>query len=110
MKYTTQEAMQEIMRRSEAVSMKRYRRACQRLSAAAGTLLAALVLVIALLPGKAGSNSAGSVYGSFLLSEAAGGYVLAAVIAFVLGVVVTLYCFSRRNKAAEKKDTERKEE
>ena len=42
----------------------------------------------------------GSVYGAFLLSQEAGGYVMTAVIAFALGVAVTLLCLrlQKRNK------------
>lgn len=109
MKYTTQEAMQEIMRRSEIVAFRRNRKVCQRLSAAAAVLFAALVLVIVVFPGEAGTGASGSVYGSFLLSKAAGGYVLAAVIAFALGIVVTLFCFSKKTKPADKKDSEKEQ-
>ena len=90
MKYTTEEALAEIMRRSGQIIMQRERRACRVLSGITAALFAMLVLVIALLPGKATVSSSGSVYGAFLLSQEAGGYVLAAVIAFALGVAVTL--------------------
>ena len=98
MKYTTEEALAEIMRRSDQIMIRRDRRACRRLSGAAGALLTALVLVIALLPETAATAYNGSVYGSFLLSAEAGGYVLAAVIAFALGVVITLLCLKQRQK------------
>ena len=98
MKYTTEEALVEIMRRSDQIMIRRDRRACRRLSGAAGALLTALVLVIALLPETAATAYNGPVYGSFLLSAEAGGYVLAAVIAFALGVVITLLCLKQRQK------------
>ena len=86
------------MRLSDQIIIRRDRRACRRLSGAAGALLTALVLVIALLPETAATAYNGSVYGSFLLSAEAGGYVLAAVIAFALGVVITLLCLKQRQK------------
>ena len=98
LKYTTEEALFEIMRRSEKLVIRRNRRVCRMLSGLSGMLLAVLVLVIALLPGTAAAPYSGSVYGSFLLSPEAGGYVLAAVIAFVLGIVTTLLCLKIRNK------------
>ena len=98
LKYTTEEALAEIMRRSEIIVLQRNRRACHVLSGMAGALLALLVLVIAVLPGKIGTASTESVYGSFLLSKEAGGYVLAAVIFFALGVCVTLLCLKIGNK------------
>ena len=73
MKYTTEEALAEIMRRSEQIMIRRDRRACRRLSGAAGALLAALVLVIAVMPGGGAAAPTESVYGAFLLSREAGG-------------------------------------
>lgn len=90
MKYTTEEALAEILRRSDQAVIRRSRRACRLLSGLSGALLAALALVIAALPEGPAAGSSGSVYGAFLLSREAGGYVLAAVIAFVLGVLVTM--------------------
>lgn len=106
MKYTTEEALSEIMRRSRLATIRRYRRACRMLSGGAGALLALLALVIALLPGKAAITHSGSVYGSFLLTQEAGGYVLAAVIAFSLGVAVTLLCLKRKSKNEKQNDQE----
>ena len=90
MKYTTEEALAEIMRRSGQIIMQRERRACRVLSGITAALFAVLVLMIAGMQGKPGITPAGSVYGAFLLSQEAGGYVLASVIAFTLGVAVTL--------------------
>ena len=63
-----------------------------------------LALSITVIPGKNAVTSAGSVYGSFLLSREAGGYVLIALIAFVLGVTVTLLCLRYRKKQDATKD------
>ena len=105
LKYTSEEALAEIMRRSEQITILREnRRACKRFSAAAGALFAVLVLVIALMPGKAGISPAGSVYGAFLLSQQAGGYVLASVIAFTLGVAVTLLCMKLKQSPQKRKE------
>ena len=106
MKYTTEEALAEILRRSEQVLIRRNRRAVRRLSGASGALLAVLVVVIGLFPGS-GTASAGSVYGAFLLSREAGGYVLAAVIAFALGVTVTLLSLKQKRKNSEKSPPEK---
>ena len=66
-----------------------------------------LVLVIGLFPGS-GTAYAGSVYGAFLLSRKAGGYVLAAVIAFALGVCVTLLCARKKKNNTQGSDKEEK--
>ena len=104
MKYTPDEAMSEILRRSERVALRRKRRSCQRLGGICSALLAVLVLGITVMPGKLAVTSAGSVYGSFLLSREAGGYVLFALIAFVLGVAVTLLCQHYRKKQEDTMD------
>ena len=96
MRYTVQEASAEVIRRSEQIRLDRSRRVVRRLRAATGTLAVALALAIALVPGRGAVAPTGSVYGSFLLPQEAGGYVLAAVAAFMLGVAVTLACLHAR--------------
>ena len=110
MKYTTEEALAEIMRRKDQIVLRRSRRSCRRLSVSAGALMCLLVLVIGLFPSD-GTVADGSVYGAFLLSAEAGGYVLAAVIAFALGVVITLLCLRPRNTRyhVDKANTKREE-
>lgn len=98
LKYTPDEALSQILRRSERIALRRKRRSCQRLTGICSALLAVLVLGITVMPEKLAVTSAGSVYGSFLLSREAGGYVLIALIAFVLGVAVTLLCQHCRKK------------
>ena len=107
MKYTTDEALSEILRRGEAIALRRSHRACHILSGAACALFAALLVVIGFQPGRAATALSGTVYGAFLLSAEAGGYILAAVIGFALGAAVTLL-FVRRNSTST--ETEHKEE
>ena len=105
MKYTSEETMTESMGRSGQIAILRTdRRACKRFSAAAGALFAVLVLVIAGMQGKPVLTSAGSVYGAFLLSQQGGGYVLASVIAFTLGVAVTLLCMKLKQSPQKRKE------
>lgn len=98
MKYTSEEALAEIMRRKDQIVLRRSRRSCRMLSGMSCVLAAFLLLVICMMPGRTGSAFTGTVYGSFLLSAESGGYVLAAVIAFVLGVCVTLLCLKIRER------------
>ena len=106
MKYTTEEALAEIMHRKDQIVLRRNRRSCRVLSGAAGTLTLLLVLVITLMPGRTGSAFTETLYGSFLLSAESGGYVLAAVIAFALGVVVTLLCMKYRKQNTHEDEKE----
>ena len=80
------------------------------LSAAAG-LSAALFAVLLWLTGAFSGGSHGNLTGeaftgASLLSENAGGYVLAAVLAFMAGVCLTVVIFRRRNKMKQE-NTER---
>ena len=102
MKYTSEEALTEIMKRGDRIVLRHVRRTCRALSAFCGLLAVSLLLVICLIPGRTGQEAAPTAYGSFLLSAEAGGYVLAAVIAFALGVLVTL--LSLRYGKKQKRD------
>ena len=104
MKYQTDEALREILRRGEQITVRRERRTIRALAGATGALFMALVLAIGFGSHRASSNRLRSVYGSFLLSPEAGGYVLAAVIAFALGVTVTLLCIRRNMRTTHKFD------
>lgn len=104
MKYTTEEALTEILRRREQLVSQRNRHTLRVLSGAASIILSALMVAITLLPNGVSSAPAGTVYGSFLLSAEAGGYVLAAVIAFVLGVCVTLLSLRYRRRKTNHKE------
>ena len=84
MKYTPDEALSEIIQRSERVAIRRNRRSCRRLTGICGILSAALVSGIAAMPGKTAGTAVCSVYGSLMLSREAGGYVLFALIAVPL--------------------------
>ncbi len=97
MRYTSDQAVREVLRRSARISKKRERRVGTVLSCAAAALFCALLAVTALLSGGSPAP-AGTVYGSSILSPSAGGYVLIGVLAFALGVVVTLLCVRWREK------------
>ncbi len=97
MKYTNEEMVSEILKRSDKVRDERRKRNNLYLGTASAVLLAALIAVIGFMPtGMSGGYAENTMYGAFLLGREAGGYVLAAVIAFVLGVTVTLLAVKRR--------------
>jgi len=96
LKYTTDESLEIVLQRRRQILARRDRQVRRSLGGAVGVLSAALVLLICLMPGGADTAASRSVYGAFLLSREAGGYVLVSVIAFVLGAAVTLFCLHRR--------------
>ena len=109
MKYSNDEALERILQKGGGIRRARARRRTQLLFAASAALFVALLTAIAVLPGRSAEAPAGSVYGSFLLSMEAGGYVLVGILAFALGAAITLLCVhinKERNKkrtASEKK-------
>ena len=70
----------------------------QGLSGTAAMLTIALVAVFHGFTGSGAGEIEESFYGAFLLSQSAGGYVLAGVIAFLLGAVVTLLCIRSQKR------------
>ena len=96
----TDDQLREILERSEKLKRKASRRiaAAQALSAAACfVLLLALSLTIPTVSGAAGGPEPGS-YGSLILSSPQLGYMVIAVVAFLLGVCVTLLCVHLRKQ------------
>lgn len=96
---TTDELMALVLERVKKQEQKQENRVLASLSAASMMLFASLVG----LSGIYGGGHRGSVpglYGSTLLYEGAGGYVLVGVIAFTVAVVITVLCI--RHKAKQK--------
>lgn len=97
MKYTTEDALKEINRRAGVIRKKRERRVTNVLATTAGITLIALFAVIGNFSGAEIPGSQ-SEYGAFILSTETGGYVLTAVLGFVLGVCMTLVVKRLKNK------------
>ena len=89
MKYTTENALNEIKRRARRIKREHNRKVTRLLASSASLCLIALFAVI-----SAFSDSqvfgAQSEYGAFILPAETGGYVLVAVIGFTLGILITL--------------------
>ena len=92
---TTDEQMNEIMRRSESLKAKKSMNDyIIGFSIAIAACLALIVLVgasIANISPETADNSV-SQYGSLVISAPYMGYVVIGVLAFILGVLVTLLC------------------
>jgi len=98
MKYSLDASVLEIEKRRDGRLRERRRRRAGALSGTTALLAALLLAASRQLPGVGAARAADSVYGAFLLSPAAGGYVLAGVIAFVAGIAVTALCIAHRGK------------
>ncbi len=110
MKYTDKESLGEILKRSETVSRRRKMRTYKNVASMSAVLFAGLAALITVFPPQVSvSYSSETLYGAFLLSREAGGYVLAGVVAFVLGVTFTVFIYKyRKLKKTEEKMQERK--
>ena len=105
----TDEQLKEIMRRAEIVKEKRIIRKRLYASTLASCVCAVLLIAVCfclpqltVLPESPGMQH----YGSLLLAAPYTGYIVVGVLAFALGVCVTLLCIHW--KALKQKEQERK--
>ena len=106
MKYDNDTALNEILRRSSRLKKKKEQNRMRILCASSVSLFALLVLSIGIVSRDVSPESAQSLYGSFMLPTNSGGYVLAAVIAFIAGVVVTAVIYRNRKKKKQEDKTD----
>ena len=103
MRLTTDEALQEVLKKSETIRKKREKRKVQLLSGAVALLFAGLILTISQYAGGGAAQSTETSYGAFLLSAEVGGYILVALIAFAAGVILTMILQKYRWDMEDKK-------
>ena len=108
---TSEERVQELHRRMNAMekarNYRRYRFICAAACTACLTITVVMALVIAQLPIQAPGEAVGSATASIFLNHAALGYVVVALLAFCLGVLVTLFCFRMKKHMKEKENDDR---
>ena len=109
MKYTDDEAFASIMQKGKELKRTRNKRKTRLLSVTSCVLLFFLAATVVLLPDRSTETPVGSVYGSFLLSMEAGGYVLVGVLAFALGAALTLLCLHLNKLRKSEKQNEKTE-
>ena len=90
-----------MLRRGRKLKRQRAKRAVGELFVAAFIVTCALIPSIGRLYSSTGSDGK-NAYGSFLLPTEAGGFILAAVIAFAVGVGVTVWILKYRNNHENK--------
>ena len=91
MKYESNEALELIFEKSKKIRAGRERRRTAVLGA------------IILLKGQTVSEATASHLGAFLLPSEAGGYVIAGVLAFILGILITTIVLRYSEKRKERK-------
>ena len=101
MKYTKDEALEEILKRGRKIREKRNKQITGVLSTTTVILTFILFLSISIFTGNIVTETH-SAYGSFLLPTEVLGYVIVAVIAFVTGVIITVIV--RKNQKENDKE------
>ena len=102
MKYTKDEALEEILKRGRKIREKRNKQITGVLSTTTVVLTFILFVSISIFTGNVVTGTH-SVYGSFLLPTEVLGYVIVAVIAFVTGVIITVIV-RKKNKENDKEE------
>lgn len=103
--------MLDTVRRARQVELRVERQRRERCKWLDGGLMTAslalsLVLLVVIIPLAGGrGGSVPGFYGSTLLFDGAGGYVLVCVVSFMVAVVVTLLCIRGKKKKMKSKDT-----
>ena len=97
MKYDNDSALSEITRRKNVLIRDHKRKKIAELTAATAVVGLMLVLSFMNMDRITGIDEMYSVYGSFLLSDSVGGYVLVGVICFAAAVIITLLCLRKNN-------------
>ena len=103
MKYTASESMKQVLDRRNQLKRKRERRRLALCSLSVCVLLVVLTLSVTSTPLVTQSGGNEAAMGSFLLEAQTGGIIAAVVLAFLLGVLITLLCI-RKNRTREQTD------
>ncbi len=104
---TTKERVESLHARIDALRRMRERRKTGLTGAACAVLALCLVWLIFVGGTAHAGGSAGLYSGATILFENAGGYVLAAIIAFMTGVVITAVILKKKNKEKEQINSEK---
>lgn len=93
----TEDRLTKMHRRAAEIKRKEDRSRLRVLGSLSGGLMVCLVVAMQQLGSMHHEMLTGQNTGSSLLDASAGGYVMAAVIAFVAGVIITVVVYKRRD-------------
>ena len=100
--YDTARRVALVKQRVRENTRRRQRRGIYGLSAMCMLLFAVLMQAVGTVAGP-GQPEAWGVFGSMLLRQDAGGYVLVAVVSFAAAAAITALCFRLKNRENQKK-------
>ena len=101
---TAEEQLKRMHQRAAEIKREEDKSRLRALGSLSGGLMVCLILVLQQLQSLHHGMLTGQGTGSSLLDDNAGGYVLAGVIAFITGVVVTAAIYKWRNWNDRKSD------
>lgn len=101
MRYDADEALRLTLERAKTLRRRNSHRRALALSVGTGGCACALLCFGYSLVARGGVALGEAGYGAFLLPSHAGGYILAAVLAFAAGVLVTLLCLRYRKASLQ---------
>ena len=104
--YDTEKRVELVKKRVLEKCRRKKRRGIYRLSALCMALFTFLVGTVSAAVGQAQVTAQG-MYGSILLHEDAGGYVLVGVVSFATAVVITVLCIKLRERKRRGQGTEK---
>jgi len=105
MKFDANAEFREVLRRGSEIKRKKEQRTTRILAGTSVGLFALLSLSVYRIAGNVRpEEGVRTAYGAFFLPSEIGGYVIAAVLAFALGVTVTLLCIRHKKQKEEAKD------
>ncbi|HKM21351.1 MAG: hypothetical protein GX567_16310 [Clostridia bacterium] len=100
---------EQIMKREKFLRCKRLKRQIGVLSAMLPVLMLTLIVYVhSFAESLSDSNRITAAYGASLAASGAGGYVLTAVLAFVLGACITMLCVKMRQYLEQNQNQEDK--
>ena len=102
--YDTEKRVAIVKKRIAEHRRRQARRSIRSLSALCVLLFLSLVGAMGIMQSQ--PINATGMYGTILLHEGAGGYVLVAVISFTVAVVITALCIKFRKKGQKSQDAE----
>ena len=103
MKYTASESLKQVLDRRDQLKRKREQKRLVWCSLSLCVLLVVLTLSVTSTPLAVQNGGNETAMGSFLLEAQTGGIIAAVVLAFLLGVLITLLCI-RKNRHREQTD------
>lgn len=94
---TSEERIEELHRRMDALkqakALRKYRLTCAAACTVAMIVTVLMALGVSRLPVQSNETAPGSVTASIFAGHEAVGYVVIALVALCLGVLVTIFCF-----------------